>query len=101
MNNDEHRDITQPLFEEVPDDVDETWRHIVLMGGMAMRDPTPSFLTAARTYRWAADVLAAAAIHDGELWRTTDPVLFLYRHALELYLKALMPKEWGHDLTAL
>ena len=29
------------------------------------------------------------------------PILFNYRHAIELYLKAAIPGEWGHNLADL
>jgi hypothetical protein len=92
-------EIELPLFEELPDDIDATWRHVAILGAMAGRPQGASFLAAARSYRWAAKLVATAAVRDGELWETINPALFLYRHAIELYLKTLMPGKW-HDLKA-
>jgi hypothetical protein len=95
----EIEEIELPLFEELPDDIDETWQHVAILGGMAGRPQGASFLAAARSYRWAAELVGTAAVHDGELWETINPALFLYRHAIELYLKTLFPGKW-HDLKA-
>jgi hypothetical protein len=98
---DNNREIERPLFEELPDDIDETWQHVAILGGMAGRPKKHvSFLAAARSYRWAAELVVTAAVRDGELWDTINPALFLYRHTIELYLKALMPGK-GHDLGVL
>jgi DNA-binding transcriptional MerR regulator len=73
-----------PLFQEVPDGLDESWRHGCLY--------TPSFFTPlelARNYRWCADELLEMALKQDATLDLRSPVLFAYRHALELYLKIL------------
>jgi len=53
-------------------------------------------------YRTAADSLIAPALKSGEAWRFIYPVLFLYRHALELHLKAILqPSKRTHELRPL
>jgi len=53
----------------------------------------------ARAFADAADRLLATAAERRESWEAAYPILFCYRHALELYLKALMPNErHGHRL---
>lgn len=87
------------LFAELPDDIDETWRHGFIIGGMAYQTDA---LDIARAYVNAGDVLTEHPEDKGEPWEVAYPALFLYRHAIELYLKAIVkPQERNHDLTAL
>ena len=87
------------IFEELPEGLDETWTHGVLVGGMAS---APNDLEIARAYRAAAGALIGPALAGGEAWNFTYPILFLYRHALELYLKAIVrPARLNHDLGPL
>lgn len=88
-----------PIFQDVPDEIDETWQHGVLIGGMAsIRDLSQ----VARAYKLAADELVAAALARFEALEIDYPILFLYRHTIELYLKAMLrtPPE-HHDLNGL
>lgn len=84
------------IFEEPPDGLDETWTNGVLVGGMASPlDP----MELARAYRAAAEALIPAALTSGEEWRFTYPLLYLFRHALELYFKEMVkPEKLSHDL---
>ncbi len=87
------------IFEELPDDLDETWTNGVLVGGMAS---APNDFEIARAYRAAAKALIGPAIASLEAWNLTYPILFLYRHALELYLKAIVrPAKLDHKLGPL
>ena len=87
------------LFAELPDDLDGTWQHGFIVGGMAHHtDP----FTVARAYVNAGDVLTEHPTDKGEPWEVAYPVLFLYRHAIELYLKAIVqPQQDTHDLSQL
>ena len=74
-----------PLLQEPPDDLDETWRHgIFLNGGGDGID-----LELARNYRQSAEALLDLALKSGEPRDWGYPVLFAYRHTLELYLKLI------------
>ncbi len=74
-----------PILQEPPDGLDETWRHgILLAGGSA-----DGFLGLARNYRMCAEALLEAALKSGEPRDWGFPVLFAYRHTLELYLKII------------
>ena len=76
-----------PIFQEVPGQITEDWTHGVLIGGMATET---SGIALAEAYWWAAEELIEPALRSGEAWRYIYPILFLIRHALELYLKAIV-----------
>lgn len=87
------------VFQEIPNDMDESWTHGVLVGGMAS---TSDEVELARAYAQAATQLIDPALSTGEAWRLTYPIFYLYRHALELYLKAVLrPPQPRHDLRPL
>ena len=91
--------ITFPIFQDIPDGISEDWTDGVLIGGMATET---SDLTVAEGYWWAAEKLIEPALRSREPWRYAYPILFLIRHALELYLKAIIkPKKLDHDLRPL
>ncbi len=82
----------------MPDEIDETWTHGIIIGGMAQRD----FHHAARAYKLAADELLKQALGRLEPHEVDYPILFLYRHCIELYLKTLLTKPpEHHDLGEL
>lgn len=73
-----------PLLQEPPEGLDETWRHGSLY--------TPSFFSPfelARNYTYCAEKLLDLALRGDEALDMRSPVMFAYRHALELYLKIL------------
>jgi hypothetical protein len=86
--NDHYRDVLYahtPILQELPDDLDETWRHgILLVGG-----GVDGYLALARNYRVCAEAMLEAALISGEPRGWGFPVLFSYRHTLELYLKII------------
>lgn len=94
----EHARLHTPIFQEIPDEIDETWQHGAIIGGMAFRDRRQ----VARSYKLAADELVALALTKHEPHELDSPILFLYRHTVELYLKAALttPPE-HHDLSEL
>lgn len=87
-----------PVFQDMPDEIDETWRHGALIGGMECRDRQQ----VARAYKLAADELVTLALTKHDPHELDFPILFLYRHTVELYLKAALenPPE-HHDLGEL
>lgn len=74
-----------PIFQEVPDNIEETWQG-VLIGGMAGRD----WIQVARSYKLAADSLLVEALKSDEPHLYDYPIYYLYRHCLELYLKTII-----------
>jgi hypothetical protein len=88
-----------PLFREPPDELDESWRHGTIFGGMA---DDGDFFTLAESYKLAGDILVNAALSSDDVYSLICPAIYNYRHATELYLKATLanPKQ-HHDLTGL
>jgi hypothetical protein len=74
-----------PILQEPPEGLDETWRHGVFLNGGTV----DGYLALARSYRESADALLDSALNSGEPRNWGYPVLFAYRHALELYLKVV------------
>jgi len=79
----EHLYLHTPLLQEPPEGLDETWEHGFLLCGVGMQE----FLELARNYRYVAENLLETALKRGEALNFSYPVLFAYRHTLELYLK--------------
>lgn len=91
--------LSQSIFQEVPDEITEDWTWGVLVGGMAAERDTASI---ARAHKRTGDILIKEALEGGLAWEFTYPILFNYRHALELYLKAVLQSKYhGHDLSSL
>lgn len=89
--------LNTPIFQDIPDDIDETWRHGFLYNGSKTGDP----VTVARSYKIAAIALIDDALKDGETHEFDYPVLYLCRHTIELYLKLLGKVDtWTHDLDS-
>lgn len=105
QNSDHYMDLVHlntPVFQDVPDDLDETWDHGVLLSSMWLR-PT---IEVARAYKYAADELVKEALCCHEPHLLDYPIFYTYRHMLELYLKILLDdppqaKQIGHNLPAL
>ncbi len=72
-----------PVLQERPEGLDETWRHGIFLNGGTV----DGYLALARSYREGADALLRFALKSGEPRDWGYPVLFAYRHSLELYLK--------------
>lgn len=86
--NDRYRDLLYqhtPLLQEPPDDLDETWRHGIFLNGGGVDE----YLELARSYKQSAEALLDSALKSGEPRDWGYPVLFAYRHTLELYLKII------------
>ncbi len=89
------RSVT-PLFQELHENLDESWRHGTVIGGMA---EIGDAFALAESYKFAGDVLVDAALSTAEAYELIYPVIYNYRHATELYLKAtLIPRRKDHDL---
>jgi hypothetical protein len=88
-----------PLFRELAEEDDEFDPVDLLVGGMA-RWSDPEQIAA--SYMAAGHALINHALQNGEPWEVAYPILFVYRHALELYLKSVLrPSKLNHDLAAL
>jgi hypothetical protein len=74
-----------PLLQEPPDELDETWRHGILLCGGGRYE----YLELARNYKYVADSMLQSALEKDELSHWAYPILFSNRHTLELYLKII------------
>lgn len=89
------------VFVDVPDDLDESWRHGALLGGMVDLAARERGVLAC-SFKQAGDALIASALADHSANELLYPILFNYRHSLELYLKAVAtPSHKNHDLKQL
>ena len=82
-------DMSRPIFEVPPDDMEiQIGALFVNWAGSSGRETVEM----ARAYRTAGDRLLNMAVKASETWQAVDPILFCYRHAVELYLKILFPE---------
>jgi len=88
-----HFDPTKPLFQEPPEELNEDWYHGFLVGGMALYpESIDGEIMLARAFKEAGDSLVTKALADADLsYEMAYPIMFLYRHAIELYLKLTVP----------
>jgi hypothetical protein len=92
--------LQQQIFQEPPDEINETWRHGALLGGILSKVNTT--LSVADAFKLAGDMLVDKVLSsDLEAYEIVYPVLYNYRHCLELYLKAVLRAERGHNLSKL
>jgi hypothetical protein len=77
--------------------------HGFLFGYHSGMGGSPGYLTLAQDYMEAAYVLTETILKgDWEDWRVAEPLMYLYRHATELFLKGVMNlDEKHHDLATL
>lgn len=88
--------LSTPLLQDPPDDLDETWRHGVLLSGGVRH----GYFELARNYRHIAESMLETALEADDVYDSAYPVLYAYRHTLELYLKLLGEvKEQTHSLA--
>jgi hypothetical protein len=87
-----------PVFQELPINIDETYKNGVLFGGFTPRDS----LYFADSYKLAGDTLIQSALESGTPYEYTYPILYNYRHAIEVYLKVVVrPVKLNHNLKEL
>ncbi|HNS49920.1 MAG TPA: hypothetical protein PKO09_01925 [Anaerolineae bacterium] len=85
--------LNSPIFQEIPSEFEysKPGEHGVIIGGMA----DPAWIDIARAYRLAADMLVDTALKSTgqymifNLYDVVWPILFNYRHSIEMYLKIL------------
>lgn len=84
-----------PILQDAPDWLDEIWTHGVFLNGGGVDE----YLTLARSYRHTAETLLETALESNEPQHWAYPVLYAYRHTLELYLKIIAQvEEHTHSL---
>jgi hypothetical protein len=98
MNDGMARSIEDPIFGE-PEEVEPDAKWGILIGGMASYDEE----LMAKAYKEAADMLVEQALRSGDRsWEVAPPILFLYRHSVELHLKLVVqPEKRNHSLAEL
>jgi len=93
--------VITPLFIDMPEDIDETWKGVVFGGEFELGN---TFQTA-DSFKLAGDRLVEIAYQNDEERELFQPAIYNYRHATELYLKAIIGeakgKKIGHDLHTL
>ena len=83
--------MNMPLFQELPDEIDETWTHGLILDSRLLGY---EHIEVARAYKYSGDILLDKALAGNELQELKDPILFSYRHAIELYLKFIVGYEY-------
>jgi len=83
-------DRSRSIFEEPPDGLGE---EELYFGTFAVGLGAMDRIEVARAFAEAGDRLLDVARDRRESWEAAYPVLFCYRHALELNLKAVIPGE--------
>ncbi|HAR37236.1 MAG TPA: hypothetical protein DCS09_00850 [Porphyromonadaceae bacterium] len=77
-----------PVFQEPTEEIVGMESNI-LFTGMASLD---NLLSLANEFKESGDILFKAIKKQGNLYDFTNPILYQYRHAIELYLKSILRK---------
>jgi hypothetical protein len=87
------------IFVEPPEDVDETFTHGAMLGGMTGYDDE----SLAGSYFLAGEALIDCVLSNGERGQELIcPILYMYRHGIELYLKVIVkPTDRNHSIGSL
>lgn len=83
-----------PLFIDMPEGIDETWRGAVFGGEFELGD----IFTTANSFKLAGDKLVEIAHKNYQERELFQPAIYNYRHATELYMKAIIGEEVNHNL---
>lgn len=86
-----------PLFRDMPEDIEDTWRGIVFGGEFELGD----LFSMADSFKLAGDRLVDIAGEKKEERELFQPAIYNYRHATELYIKAVIGEEVNHNLSIL
>lgn len=86
-----------PIFREMPEDIDGSWRGVVFSGEFELSD----LFETANSFKLAGDKLVGIAHENLEERELFQPAIYNYRHAIELYIKAVSGIEKTHDFTRL
>ena len=94
--------VTKIFQDDLPENLDETWRHGRLFTGQ--EDP----FTLADSFKLAGDKLVDIALSEDNVFDLFYPIAYNYRHSIELYLKSVLPEssfpkgdKTGHNLNVL
>lgn len=88
-----------PFVFDYHDQIDESWKHGVLFGGLSEFGDT---FYLANSYKLAGDRLVDIALENEEPWALFCPAVYNYRHATELYIKATFgSSKQTHNLKVL
>ena len=86
-----------PIFREMPEDIDDSWRGIVFGGEFELSD----MFETANSFKLAGDKLVEIAHENNEERELFLPAIYNYRHATELYIKAFSDGGKIHNLKQL
>jgi hypothetical protein len=93
-------DTNWKIFQDVPDDIDETWTKVALLGGMA--DLAIDYFFLATSFKTAGDILIEKGLANFDAYELIFPIMFNYRHSIELYLKSIVKSaKRNHDISTL
>lgn len=93
--------INTSLFQDIPDEFNEDDKGVVVIGGMRKTDSDLN-LDIAEAYKNSGDELIRIALAYDTAYELMYPIFFTYRHAIEVYLKILVPtKDDTHDFSRL
>ncbi|MBS1511021.1 MAG: hypothetical protein JST86_09280 [Bacteroidetes bacterium] len=86
-----------PLFRTMPEDINVNWGGVVFGGEFELGD----IFSTANSFKIAGDRLVDIACENDEERELFQPAVYNYRHATELYIKAIIGEEISHDLKDL
>lgn len=89
-----------PILQEIPNEINEDWTHGIVLDGGGLGGDFGEYLELARSYRRSAEALLDSALQTRDAHGFGFPVLYAFRHVLELYLKILgQVEERTHSLA--
>jgi hypothetical protein len=90
--------VLTPIFRDIPHDIEERPSSAALLIAYSA-EADLYFL--AKSYKYAGDVLVDSAIENDNAYELIYPIIYNYRHSIELYLKAsITNKQINHSLIA-
>lgn len=89
--------VLTPVFQDIPHDIEERPSSAAVLVSYS-EEADLYFL--AQSYKNAGDVLVESAIDNANAYELIYPIIYTYRHSIELYLKAsIRNRQIGHSLT--
>lgn len=94
---DELATVLTPIFRDIPHDIEERSASAALL--VALSEFTDLYFIA-NSYKNAGDVLVDSAIENENSYELIYPIIYNYRHSIELYLKdSITNRQISHSLT--